>query len=182
MIELRNRYTSSRKGSFAGMVKVNLLWDGPPIYNVEDCNMWSSWSWLSELRSLQWSSLWFTKAKIVPGSSRGRRPWALRLCGSTFRTFMVFGPEYACVGSTSEGDMFAFVPTLSAFCPAPTLDNNHVYRDQDSRHRKTLDKDGFAKCQTLGELQCPVHMFARVCYPNQSPPWCMRSKTTYPCR
>jgi hypothetical protein len=83
---------------------------------------------------------------------------------------MVFGPEYACVGSTSEGDVFAFVPTLSAFCPAPTLGNNHVYREQDSRHRKTLDKDGFAKCQTLGELQCPVHMFARICYPNQSPP------------
>jgi hypothetical protein len=33
------------------------------------------------------------------------------LCGSTFRAFMIFGLEYAGVGSSSEGDVFAFVPT-----------------------------------------------------------------------
>jgi hypothetical protein len=38
----------------------------------------------------------------------GRRPWALRLCGSTFGAF---GLEHADVGSSSEGDVFAFVPT-----------------------------------------------------------------------
>jgi hypothetical protein len=32
-----------------------------------------------------------------------------------------------------------------------TLGNDHVYREQDSRHRKTLDKDSFAECQTLGK-------------------------------
>jgi hypothetical protein len=54
---------------------------------------------------------------------------------------------------------------LSAFCPAlsknvfverrtrqnPTLSNDHVYREQDSRHRKTLGKDRFAECRTLSE-------------------------------
>jgi hypothetical protein len=35
---------------------------------------------------------------------------------------------------------------------SPTLGNDHVYREQDSRQRKTtLDKDHFAECQTLGE-------------------------------
>lgn len=43
-------------------------------------------------------------------SSRGRRPWALRLSGSTFGAFSL---EHADVGSSSEGDVFAFVPTLS---------------------------------------------------------------------
>jgi hypothetical protein len=33
-------------------------------------------------------------------SSRGRRPWALRLCDSTFGAF---GLEHAGVGSSSEG-------------------------------------------------------------------------------
>jgi hypothetical protein len=36
---------------------------------------------------------------------------------------------------------------------SPALGNDHVYREQDSRHRKTLGKDIFAKCQTLGERQ-----------------------------
>jgi hypothetical protein len=34
---------------------------------------------------------------------------------------------------------------------SPTLGNDHVYREQDSRHMETLDKDNFVDCQTLGE-------------------------------
>jgi hypothetical protein len=34
---------------------------------------------------------------------------------------------------------------------SPALGNDRVYREQDSRHRNTLDKDVFAECQTLGE-------------------------------
>jgi hypothetical protein len=34
---------------------------------------------------------------------------------------------------------------------SPALGNNHVYREQDSRHRKTLGKEVFAECQTLDE-------------------------------
>jgi hypothetical protein len=34
---------------------------------------------------------------------------------------------------------------------SPTLDNDHVYREHDSQHRKTLGKDSFAECQTLDE-------------------------------
>jgi hypothetical protein len=33
----------------------------------------------------------------------------------------------------------------------PALGNEHVYREQDSRHRNTLGKNLFAECQTLGE-------------------------------
>jgi hypothetical protein len=36
---------------------------------------------------------------------------------------------------------------------SPTLGNDHVYREQDSRHKKTLGKDNFVECQTLGEEQ-----------------------------
>jgi hypothetical protein len=32
-----------------------------------------------------------------------------------------------------------------------TLGNDGVYREQDTRHKKTLGKDRFAECQTLGE-------------------------------
>jgi hypothetical protein len=34
---------------------------------------------------------------------------------------------------------------------SPTLGNDHVYREQDSRHRKKLGKDRFAKCLTISE-------------------------------
>jgi hypothetical protein len=34
---------------------------------------------------------------------------------------------------------------------SPALGNDHVYRELDSRHRKTLDKDRFAEFQPLGE-------------------------------
>jgi hypothetical protein len=34
---------------------------------------------------------------------------------------------------------------------SPALDNERVYREQDSHHRNTLDKDIFVECQTLGE-------------------------------
>jgi hypothetical protein len=54
---------------------------------------------------------------------------------------------------------------LSAFCRAlvkggfaesrtrrsPALGNELVYRVQDTRHRKTLGKDMFVECQTLGK-------------------------------
>jgi hypothetical protein len=33
------------------------------------------------------------------------------------------------------------------------LGNDHVYREQNSRHRNTLGKEIFAECQTLGEWQ-----------------------------
>jgi hypothetical protein len=33
----------------------------------------------------------------------------------------------------------------------PALDNELVYRVQDTRHRQTLGKDMFAECQTLGK-------------------------------
>jgi hypothetical protein len=36
---------------------------------------------------------------------------------------------------------------------SPVLGNDHVYREQDSRHRKTLGKDTFVECSTLGERQ-----------------------------
>jgi hypothetical protein len=39
------------------------------------------------------------------------------------------------------------------------LGNDHVYREQDSRHRKTLGKDNFVECQTLGEQR----RSAKVC-------------------
>jgi hypothetical protein len=32
-----------------------------------------------------------------------------------------------------------------------TLGNDHLYREQDSRHRQTLGKNRFVECQTLGE-------------------------------
>jgi hypothetical protein len=34
---------------------------------------------------------------------------------------------------------------------SPTLSNDHICREQDSRHMQTLDKDRYAECQTLGE-------------------------------
>jgi hypothetical protein len=34
---------------------------------------------------------------------------------------------------------------------SPALGNDRIYREQDSRHRKTLGKEIFAECQTLGE-------------------------------
>jgi hypothetical protein len=34
---------------------------------------------------------------------------------------------------------------------SPTLGNELVYRVQDTQHRKTLGKDTFAECQTLGK-------------------------------
>jgi hypothetical protein len=34
---------------------------------------------------------------------------------------------------------------------SPTLGNDRVYREQDSWHRKTLGKESFAECQSLGE-------------------------------
>jgi hypothetical protein len=34
-----------------------------------------------------------------------------------------------------------------------TLENDRVCREQDSRHRKTLGKDYFVECQTLGAIQ-----------------------------
>jgi hypothetical protein len=40
---------------------------------------------------------------------------------------------------------------LSGTRQSYTLGNDCVYREQDSRHRKTLGKDYFAECQTLGE-------------------------------
>jgi hypothetical protein len=57
------------------------------------------------------------------------------------------------------------VALSSAFCRAlgkeafvehhtrqsPALGKDHVCREQDSRHRNTLDKDIFAECQKLGE-------------------------------
>jgi hypothetical protein len=36
---------------------------------------------------------------------------------------------------------------------SPALGNDHVYWERDSRHKKTLDKDILAECQTLGERQ-----------------------------
>jgi hypothetical protein len=61
-----------------------------------------------------------------------------------------------------------FGPLLSAFCRAlgkgvfaecrtrqsPTLGNDHVYREQDSRHRETLGKGRFVERQTLGKPRC----------------------------
>jgi hypothetical protein len=38
---------------------------------------------------------------------------------------------------------------LSGTRQSPALDNELVYRVQDTRHRNTLDKDMFAECQTL---------------------------------
>jgi hypothetical protein len=34
---------------------------------------------------------------------------------------------------------------------SPALGNELVYRVQDTRHRKTLGKDRFAECETLGK-------------------------------
>jgi hypothetical protein len=34
---------------------------------------------------------------------------------------------------------------------SPALGNKRVYREQDSRHNNTLDKEIFAECQTLGK-------------------------------
>jgi hypothetical protein len=34
---------------------------------------------------------------------------------------------------------------------SPTLGNDHVYREYDTRQRETLGKEQFAECQTLGE-------------------------------
>jgi hypothetical protein len=42
---------------------------------------------------------------------------------------------------------------LSGNRQSPALGNDHVCREQDSRHRKTLGKNIFAECQTLGERQ-----------------------------
>jgi hypothetical protein len=40
---------------------------------------------------------------------------------------------------------------LSGTRQSSTLGNDHIYREQDARHRKTLGKDRFAECQTLDE-------------------------------
>jgi hypothetical protein len=58
---------------------------------------------------------------------------------------------------------------LSGTRQSPTLGNDYVYREQDSRHRRTFGND-------------PVHMLARVCYPNQSPPpTCVLLKAEHIC-
>jgi hypothetical protein len=56
---------------------------------------------------------------------------------------------------TPTTEIWLFVE-CSAFCrvdtrQSPALGNDHVYREQDSRHRNTLGKEIFAGCQTLGE-------------------------------
>jgi hypothetical protein len=42
---------------------------------------------------------------------------------------------------------------LSGTRQSPALGNDRVYREQDSRHKNTLDKEIFVECQTLGERQ-----------------------------
>jgi hypothetical protein len=56
-------------------------------------------------------------------------------------------------GSLSSARRFAecFCRALSRTRQSPALGNDGVCREQDSRHRYTLGKDTFAKCQTLGE-------------------------------
>jgi hypothetical protein len=40
---------------------------------------------------------------------------------------------------------------LSSTRQSSTLGKNHIFREQESRHRKTLVKNCFAECRTLGE-------------------------------
>ena len=40
---------------------------------------------------------------------------------------------------------------MSGTRQSPILGNDHVNREQDPRHRKTLGKDLFVECETLGE-------------------------------
>jgi hypothetical protein len=57
-------------------------------------------------------------------------------------------------GSLPSAFYRALVKEFFAECrtqQSHTLGNDHVYREQDSRHRKKLGKDRFAKCLTLGE-------------------------------
>jgi hypothetical protein len=47
---------------------------------------------------------------------KGGNPWVDTLSntwGVTFRAFVVFGLKYAGVGSSSKGDVFAFIPTFA---------------------------------------------------------------------
>jgi hypothetical protein len=57
--------------------------------------------------------------------------------------------------------LFVCLPNDSCFVgccirQSHTLGNNYVYWEQDSQHRKTLAKDRFAECQTLGEQRRSV--------------------------
>jgi hypothetical protein len=55
-------------------------------------------------------------------------------------------------GSLSSARRFAKCRTRQS----SNLDNDRVYREQDSRHRNTLGKESFAECQTLGEWRRSV--------------------------
>jgi hypothetical protein len=52
-------------------------------------------------------------------------------------------------GSLPSARRFAECCTRQSF----TLENDRVCRDQDSQHRKTLGKDYFVECQTLGAIR-----------------------------
>jgi hypothetical protein len=108
------------------------------MYDIYSYDLTHAISSLCRINQRHQKHSWFAQPFVVPVQS----PTSLMFCHSL--------PES---GYLLSARRFAKC-FLSGTRQSPTLGNDHVYREQDSRHRNTLDKEIFVECQTLGEWRC----------------------------